>query len=89
MTPNETNMSRTLDTPPVRVDQFFTVAEARFDRWRRLLQTARAWEVAANRQLPEKETLHARISTAVTELLHWGFFAYPGAIAFVERADCF
>src|SRR5437016_10515913 len=48
-------MSTTAKAPAARVDQFFTVAEARFDRWRSLLQAARVWEAAANRQPSEKE----------------------------------
>ncbi len=40
-------MSTAINEANVRLDQFFTVAEARQDRWRRLLTAARAWEVAA------------------------------------------
>jgi arginine/lysine/ornithine decarboxylase len=62
-----------------RVDQFFTVAEARFDRWRSLLQSARLWEAAANRQPAEKETHRAATSASFQELRQWeDFFAYPG-----------
>jgi len=63
----------------VRVDQFFTGAEARFDRWRSLLQAARAWEGATNQQRPEKEKYQAAVSAAFAELRQWeDFFAYPG-----------
>src|SRR5437773_930760 len=63
----------------VRVDQFFTGAEARFDRWRSLLQAARAWEGAANQQRPEKEKYQAAVSASFAELRQWeDFFAYPG-----------
>jgi arginine decarboxylase len=62
-----------------RVDQFFTVAEARFDRWRSLLQAARAWESAASGQLPETEKKQAATSDSFQELRQWeDFFAYPG-----------
>ena len=62
-----------------RVDQFFTVAEARFDRWRQLLQVARKWEGSASWQSSEKETQQAATSAAFQELRQWeDFFAYPG-----------
>ena len=63
----------------VRVDQFFTGTEARFDRWRSLLQAARAWEGAASQQRPESEKYQADVSVSLAELRHWeDFFAYPG-----------
>ena len=46
----------TVTAKPERVDQFFTVAEARFDRWRALLQAARTWEGPEGEQRPNKET---------------------------------
>src|SRR5260370_16262113 len=62
-----------------RVDQFFTGAETRFDRWRSLLQAARAWEGAASQQRPENEKYQAVVSASVAELRQWeDFFAYPG-----------
>src|SRR5262252_7510056 len=65
--------------PRARVDQFFTVAEARFDRWRSLLQAARVWEGVANRQPSEKEKQQAATSATFQELRQWeDFFAYPG-----------
>src|SRR4029077_3934299 len=65
----------------VRVDQFFTGAEARFDRWRSLLQAGRAWEGAINQQRPEKEKYQAAVSASFAELLQWeDFFAYPGQV---------
>jgi arginine decarboxylase len=72
-------MSVTAKASDVRVDQFFTGAEARFDRWRSLLQAARAWEGAANQQRPEKEGRQAAVSASFQELRQWeDFFAYPG-----------
>ena len=63
----------------VRVDQFFTGAEARFDRWRSLLQAARASEAAASQHRPEKEKYQATLSASLAELCQWeDFFAYPG-----------
>src|SRR6266436_2965284 len=59
--------------------QFFTGAEARFDRWRSLLQSARAWERAGSQQHPEKDKYQAVISASLAELGQWeDFFAYPG-----------
>jgi len=57
----------------IRVDQFFTVAEARLDRWRELLQSARAWaSTTAQPQLSE-------VSAAFQELRQWeDFFSFPG-----------
>jgi arginine decarboxylase len=72
-------MSVAAKASDVRVDQFFTGAEARFDRWRSLLQAARAWEGAASQQRPEREKHQATISAALAELRQWeDFFAYPG-----------
>ena len=63
----------------VRVDQFFTGAEARFDRWRGLLQVARDWEAAVNQNRPDKQSLRAELSASLAELRQWeDFFAYPG-----------
>jgi arginine decarboxylase len=72
-------MSTAPKAAPARVDQFFTGAEARFDRWRSLLQAARAWEGAASHQRPENEKYQAVVSTSLAELRQWeDFFAYPG-----------
>jgi len=72
-------MSSTTKTPDSRVDQFFTVAEARFDRWRTLLQAARAWEAIANQPLAKKQKQQAAVSAAFLELRQWeDFFAFPG-----------
>lgn len=65
--------------PSVRVDQFFTVAEARFDRWRSLLQSARTWEQEADRSGAKKEIYGEATSALFQELRQWeDFFAYPG-----------
>jgi arginine decarboxylase len=72
-------MSTAPKAPAARVDQFFTVTEARFDRWRSLLQAARVWEGAATRQPSEKEKQQAATSASFQELRQWeDFFAYPG-----------
>jgi len=72
-------MSSAPKAAPARVDQFFTGAETRFDRWRSLLQAARAWEGAASQQRPENEKYQAVVSASVAELGQWeDFFAYPG-----------
>ena len=65
-------------TQETRVDEFFTVAEARFDRWRALLNAARNWEGAANQQ-PVREAQQQAVASAFHELRQWeDFFAYPG-----------
>jgi arginine decarboxylase len=72
-------MSITAKTSDVRVDQFFTGAEARFDRWRSLLHAARAWEGAASQQRPDKEKHQSEVSALLADLRQWeDFFAYPG-----------
>jgi arginine/lysine/ornithine decarboxylase len=72
-------MSTAPKAAPARVDQFFTGAETRFDRWRSLLQAARAWEGAASQQRPENEKYQAVVSASLAELRQWeDFFAYPG-----------
>ena len=69
----------TVTAKPERVDQFFTVAEARFDRWRALLQAARTWEGPEGEQRPNKETAYATVSKSFQDLRQWeDFFAYPG-----------
>jgi arginine decarboxylase len=71
-------MNLTAKALTARVDQFFTVAEARFDRWRTLLQAARDWERASEQHL-EKEKCQAAVSGSFEELREWeDFFAYPG-----------
>ena len=81
-------MSTAPKTPAVRVDQFFTVAEARFDRWRSLLQAARVWEGVANRQPTEKEKQQAVTSASFQELRQWeDFFAYPGETLLKKLSD--
>ncbi len=68
-------------TAATRVDQFFTVAEARLDRWRTLLQAARTWEEATVQQSPERAEHRSAVSAGFQELLQWeDFFAYPGPI---------
>jgi arginine decarboxylase len=74
-------MSTAPKAAPARVDQFFTVTEARFDRWRSLLQSARLWEAAASRQPSEKEKHQTSTSASFQELRQWeDFFAYPGRV---------
>jgi arginine decarboxylase len=75
----EKPMSTATTTQSKQVDQFFTVAEARFDRWRGLLEAARNWEGAGSQPNLEKELTRAAVSTSLQELRQWeDFFAYPG-----------
>ncbi|MFL6439953.1 MAG: hypothetical protein ACJ71Q_20445 [Terriglobales bacterium] len=67
-------MSTAATAQGTRVDQFFTAAEARFDRWRTLLDAARAWE--AGKDKDSSSTL-----AALHELKQWeDYFAYPGPV---------
>lgn len=73
-------MSTTTNSPEARLDQFFTVAEARHDRWRNLLREARSWESAA-KQDGSAESKRSSVAAAFTELRQWeDFFAYPGPV---------
>src|SRR3954469_15163874 len=68
-----------IETP--RVDAFFTVAEARSDRWRALVNAANTWQASASDHLPERENDRAALAAALSELRQWeDFFAYPGAV---------
>jgi arginine decarboxylase len=81
-------MAASTKTRDVQVDRFFTVAEARFDRWRSLLQAARQWERCANVTQAEKERNHAAVSAAFQELQQWeDYFAYPGQILLRRLGD--
>jgi len=61
-----------------QVDRFFSGTEARYDRWRRLLQYAREWDAAADKGSP-KDLLRTRIVNSLNELMQWEeFYAYPG-----------
>jgi arginine decarboxylase len=71
-------MSNEKTKQTVQLDQFFTVAEARHDRWRNLLSAARAWN-AAKQQNSATEGKRDNVATSFAELRQWeDFFAYPG-----------
>ncbi len=71
-------MSNATTKQNVRLDQFFTVAEARHDRWRNLLSAARAWDTA-KQQNSAAEAKRSSVAASFTELRQWeDFFAYPG-----------
>ncbi len=70
-------MSTATNASAPRVDQFLMAAEARFDRWRALLQEARLWDRSTNQQTPGKH--HAAVTKCFNELRQWeDYFAYPG-----------
>jgi arginine decarboxylase len=72
-------MSSATKAQDIQLDRFFTVAEARLDRWRSLLQAARAWEAAPNQPRHEVEKCKELVSAAFAELRQWEeFFAFPG-----------
>src|SRR4051794_3802786 len=71
-------MSATTQAAP-RVDALFTVAEARSDRWRKLVNAANAWQSSATEHLPERDRDREIVSACLSELREWeDFFAYPG-----------
>ena len=66
-------------TEKPRVDAFFTVAEARADRWRTLVGAANTWQVSSSDHLPERENDRTAVAACLSELRQWeDFFAYPG-----------
>ena len=74
-------MSTAINEANVRLDQFFTVAEARQDRWRRLLTAARAWEMAGKEDAlgAVEEIKRSSVVSSFSDLRQWeNFFAYPG-----------
>ena len=74
-------MSTSAKSDSPRVDQFFMAGEARFDRWRALLQASRKWERAAGQQDSNKPEHQAAVANCFQELRQWeDFFAYPGQI---------
>ncbi|SPE40893.1 Arginine decarboxylase [Candidatus Sulfopaludibacter sp. SbA3] len=74
-----------LETP--RVDAFFTVAEARSDRWRTLVNAANLWQASASDHLPERELDRTAVAACLAELRQWeDFFAYPGG-ALLRKVD--
>jgi arginine decarboxylase len=63
-----------------RVDQFFTVAEARYDRWRKLLDGTRMWESPQD-NAPDDASRRNEVSELFNDLVKWEtFFAYPGPV---------
>ena len=72
-------MSTAINSSHLRVDQFFTVAEARHDRWRNLLNAARAWGLALEKRASAVETKRSSVAAIFKDLRQWeDFFAYPG-----------
>lgn len=72
-------MTIAITAPTNRLDQFFTVAEARHDRWRTLLSAARAWKAASEQGDTAAETKRSRVDATFVDLRQWeDFFAYPG-----------
>ncbi len=62
-----------------RVDQFFTGAEARHDRWRTLLRHSLQWESSIGKQKADAKDHQSQVLQSLEELRQWeGYFAYPG-----------
>jgi arginine decarboxylase len=71
-------MSNAVTTQKTQVDRFFTGTEARYDRWRGLLQQAREWEMSA-KQGVAGDANGARVVKSLEELRQWeDYYAYPG-----------
>ena len=71
-------MTTSVNPDAPRVDQFLMAMEARFDRWRALLQAVRSWERSVSQLDPNKGE-HQAVTKSFRELLQWeDFFAYPG-----------
>jgi DNA-binding protein HU-beta len=72
-----------------QLDRFFTGTEARYDRWRTLLQQAREWEMSA-KQAAAGDPNGARVVKSLEELRQWeDYYAYPGPALLnllIERA---
>ena len=72
-------MSTVINMPNVRLDQFYTVAEARQDRWRKLLSAVRSWAASGKQRDQETETYRNCAVALFSDLQQWEiFFAYPG-----------
>jgi hypothetical protein len=65
-------MSTSVNPDAPRVDQFLMAMEARFDRWRALLQAIRSWERSLN--LNPKKDEHQAVTKSFRELLQWEDF---------------
>src|SRR6185369_11859921 len=71
-------MNTTMTETP-RVDAFFTVAEARSDRWRTLVNAVNTWQASASDHLSDREADRVAVAACLAELRQWeDFFAYPG-----------
>ena len=73
---------------PTPLVEFFSAAEARFDRWRQLSAVVRAWQATPSRD-NTADTLFAEAMVLFTEVAPLeAFFAYPGPrlMAVTEQA---
>jgi arginine decarboxylase len=81
-------MTATAKQPVPQLDRFFMASEARLDRWRALLDAARAWERASSQQDSAKTKHQAAVASVVEELRQWeDFFAFPGPPALDTLKD--
>jgi arginine decarboxylase len=74
---------------PVEITDFFSLAEARPDRWRQLNATARAWELATERGQSDEQlwATAGRLLADITALE--GYWAYPGPRLLTAVSDAF
>ena len=83
-------MTTQVNVPTTRVDQFFTVDEARHDRWRALLSAARAWEAASRQQGTAADAKRSSVFATFADLRQWeDFFAYPGSALLGARINMY
>jgi arginine decarboxylase len=68
----------TAAAPAAPLTNFFSAAEARFDRWRQFCAVARAWQAAAARGKTENALFGDALSLFSELAALEAFFAYPG-----------
>src|SRR5437667_366041 len=69
-------MSTASNKQTARLDQFFTGAEARHDRWRSLLSAARGWDAAVSQGRQDVDKQRSTLADRFGELRQWeDFFA--------------
>jgi hypothetical protein len=66
---NQMGTPATSEAP--RADQFLMATEARFDRWRTLLQQARTWDRSTNQQNSTEDGYLAALTEHFNELRQW------------------
>ena len=68
----------TVPAAPTNLDEFFSAAEGRTDKWRQLYAVARAWQAACARGKPDDRVFVDVVSLFGDIAPLEAFFAYPG-----------